>query len=391
LMSSTRNIYNCNIETSSSSIDKNENEDIEVPEKKKKFWVEPKDALDSEEVTVNMKNGLKLNMPMPGTSLNSKVSTTFRDNDNSEFKGSYNRIFTHDNENLEKNQITQFDTLNKYLISGNNNGMLTIWDLESTELLSNKQLFGIITGVKCKEEGDLIVTSHASKAYDIGCISIRKMVTPTELTVVWSAYQDVMPVFCMDVSTNHILTLEWLGTFDMVHVGSATCYTRHGDHLFVRKDFSQSRAVESRRSVAGLIGNLQNQQNLRYYSGGIFKEDFAALCTDFEPFGAQQVVIYNLNDLTLIRSFSGHNCGVLQVVSFGNIFVTRDKEGIIIIWDANNACDENKEETALMKTLELPHKDKFIHVDVDLRRLVIGRLGGVEILDFWNSSLQNRQ
>ena len=85
-------------------------------------------------------------------------------------------------------------------------------------------------------------------------------------------YQDVMPVFCMDVSTNHILTLEWLGTFDMVHVGSATCYTRQGDHLFVRKDFSQqSRAVESRRSAAGLIGNLQNQQNLRYYSGGIFK------------------------------------------------------------------------------------------------------------------------
>ena len=45
------------------------------------------------------------------------------------------------------------------------------------------------SGVKCKEEGDLIITSHASKAYDIGCISIRKMVTPTELTVVWSAYQ----------------------------------------------------------------------------------------------------------------------------------------------------------------------------------------------------------
>ena len=81
---------------------------------------------------------------------------------------------------------------------------------------------------------------------------------------------------------------------------------------------------------------------MKFYFSNL-REDFAALCTDFEPFGAQQVVIYNLNDLTLIRSFSGHNCGVLQVVSFGNIFVTRDKEGIIIIWDANNACDENKE------------------------------------------------
>ena len=95
---------------------------------------------------MNMKNGLKLNMPLHGTSLNSKISTTFCNQDNSEFKGAFNRKYSNENENLERNQITQFDTLNNYLISGNNNGMLSIWDLESTELLSNKQLFGIITG-----------------------------------------------------------------------------------------------------------------------------------------------------------------------------------------------------------------------------------------------------
>ena len=77
----------------------------------------------------------------------------------------------------------------------------------------------VISGVKCIEAGgeDLIVTSHAGKAYDIGCISVRRLVTRdtedkagdrVELAVVWSAYQDVMPVFCLAASPAHIITLE---------------------------------------------------------------------------------------------------------------------------------------------------------------------------------------
>ena len=69
----------------------------------------------------------------------------------------------------------------------------------------SKQLFGIVTGVKCLHQEQCIVTTHAGctilqraksfycitsgKAFDMGVVSIRKMVSPSELTVVWSVYQ----------------------------------------------------------------------------------------------------------------------------------------------------------------------------------------------------------
>ena len=124
----------------------------------------------------------------------------------------------------------------------------------------------ICVGVKClsrkstqsSEEDDLIVTSHAGKGFDIGCISVRRMVSPSELTVIWSAYQDVMPVFCVDVTDRFILTLEWLGTFDMVHVGSATLYTWNsidetGKYKYFRRDFSESELFTVRWSSAGIF------------------------------------------------------------------------------------------------------------------------------------------
>ena len=111
------------------------------------------------------------------------------------------------------------------------------------------------------------MTSHAGKAYDIGCISVRRLVSRdtedkagdrVELAVVWSAYQDVMPVFCVDVTDKFILTLEWLGTFDMVHVGSATLYTWNsidetGKYKYFRRDFSESELFTVRWSSAGIF------------------------------------------------------------------------------------------------------------------------------------------
>ena len=116
-----------------------------------------------------------------------------------------------------------------------------------------------------------MITAHAGKAYDIGCVTVRRFESPSEMPVLWSAYQDVMPVFCLSASTSHLLTLEWLGTFDMVHVGSASLYTRRGDSLVERRDLSESRAVETRRSAAGLMKNLELQKNMRFSTSGIFK------------------------------------------------------------------------------------------------------------------------
>ena len=119
----------------------------------------------------NVVNGMKLTLRLPSNSLNSKINSASNDGFNLQF----NKVYVNNNENLERNEITQFDILKNYLIAGNNNGMLSVWDLQTTELLNTKQLFGIITGLRCREEEDIIVTSHAGKSFDIGCISVRKV------------------------------------------------------------------------------------------------------------------------------------------------------------------------------------------------------------------------
>ena len=103
------------------------------------------------------------------------------------------------------------------------------------------------------------------------------------------------------------------------------------------------------------------------------------------------VNIFNLNTLNLLQSFSGHQCGIFQVISAGDLLVTRDKGGSLIVWDAKLASDEkyrdaDPENAAFIRELDLPGRDKFLHVDMDLRSLAISKIGGVEVLDFWNAS-----
>ena len=103
------------------------------------------------------------------------------------------------------------------------------------------------------------------------------------------------------------------------------------------------------------------------------------------------VNIFNLNTMSLLQSFSGHQCGIFQVISSGDILVTRDKGGTLIVWDAKLASDEtykdkDPENAAFIRELDLPARDKFLHIDMDLRRLAISKIGGLEVLDFWNAS-----
>jgi len=338
-------------------------------------------------VSKSVTDGLKLKLRLPSSSLSSKINSTFGSDQNGNLKNPV-RVYINENENLEKNQITQFDILKDYLVSGNNNGILSIWNLESTELLNSKQLFGIITGVKCREDEDIIVTSHAGKAFDIGCISVRKLVSPTELSVLWSAYQDVMPVFNFDMNHKYILTLEWLGTMNMIHVGSATVYSRGEGYL--RRDFCDGRAVDTRRSAAGLINNLALHMNRRYTSSGIFKDDYVALGSDDGPDGHYLLLIWDLTTLTMIHAFKCHLVGIFQIETRGERLVTRDKEGNIVIWNTELAADAEYEDTedceVLMRKLDLPARDKVLSFDMDLRRLVVGRIGGAVLLDFWDTA-----
>ena len=112
----------------------------------------PSQALDNEseakhtpeELSESVKSGLKLNLRLPSTSLNAKINTKIESGEN---EIDYKHVYINENKNLEKNQITQFDILKNYLIAGNNNGILSIWDIDTAELLNSKQLFGIITGL----------------------------------------------------------------------------------------------------------------------------------------------------------------------------------------------------------------------------------------------------
>ena len=140
LVSTVKSIY-------SHSLDQTTNtENCDVIEDDSNDASEANDSSDNK-VFGNVVNGMKLGLNFPSTSLNAKISSATK----SEKQESqhYNKVYSNNAENLEKNQITEFDVLDGYLVSGNNNGILSIWDLETCELLNSKQLFGIITGKLC--------------------------------------------------------------------------------------------------------------------------------------------------------------------------------------------------------------------------------------------------
>ena len=170
------------------------------------------------------------------------------------------------------------------------------------------------------------------------------MISPTELSVVWSAYQDIMPIFCFDCSRQYILTLEWLGTFEMVHVGSATLYTREEETAgYVRTDFSESQAVQAMRAPETVFSHL-NDPNMRFSSVGIFREDSAALCSADEHTGEHNLVIWSLETNTVTQVITtSHKVGIFQVLSSGDFLVSRDKNGLICVWDSRLAASHTSQ------------------------------------------------
>lgn len=120
------------------------------------------EALSEEaEVRKAVEDGLKLKLRLPSSSLDVKISEAFSGDVGETV--AY-RTFTNSNDNLERNQVTEFDLLNNCIIGGNNNGILSIWDFTTGELLVSKQLFGIITGLKCFPAENTVITTHAGEA-----------------------------------------------------------------------------------------------------------------------------------------------------------------------------------------------------------------------------------
>ena len=141
--------------------------------------------------------------------------------------------------------------------SGSNDGKLMVW--ENGELKVTKQLFGRIEELKWVQASNYLISAHfggggrangagfldssvsavAAKVLshnvfstDAGCISIRLVESLDQgatMPVVFSLFQDIFPVFCVDLSPpgthdSYLATVEWSGTFNNVHDGLLNVY-----------------------------------------------------------------------------------------------------------------------------------------------------------------------
>jgi len=288
----------------------------------------------------------------------------------------------------EESEIRHFDLLNNWLVAGGSNGILSVWDLKTAKLVSSRQLFGMITGLRCLPDEQLIATSHASKAYDCGVISVRRMISPTETEVVWSATHEVMPIFCFDINTRWLVSLEWLGFFNGTPVGSAAVYSRQGT-LYHRRDLGPVRAVETRRSVLG----LQRSASLRFTAAALLKDDFLALAIEYDPTGRAAIEIWELTSLSPLKRLPGHTHSIHQLTVAGDILLSRDKEGNVSIWDARADVDEEVEchgrnprsGSQLLHFLRVQQKAIY-GTNIDMRHLVMASPTGVAIMDFWDAA-----
>jgi len=334
------------------------------------------------EISSQVVEGAQLKIPLTGNSLNAKISEAF----GSDIGQCGAKLeFTNSCENLEKNEVTEFDVLGDHLVVGNNNGTLSVWDLNTAQMTVSKQLFGIVTGVKCLEEEQSIVTTHAGKAFDMGVVSIRRMVSPTELIVVWSVYQDVMPIFDFDVTSKWLVTLEWLGTFDLCHVGSTTIYNRGEEN--------------ARTDLADVIHPEDETFNNhhRFTSAIIFNVDYLVLASDH----GHSLVTWHLPTLAPLRVLDGHKVPVLHLKTSGERILSVDKVGKILVWDSLGACSnllplEQKDDLlSLEQQVGCPqvligspldsNASPLLGIDLDLRRVAFSKVGGITLLDFWDA------
>ncbi|TRY73931.1 hypothetical protein TCAL_14622 [Tigriopus californicus] len=133
-----------------------------------------------------------------------------------------------------KSIVTCLEVINdEYLISGGYDGTLIVWDLITTEILDEKQLFGRLSVIKFQD--DFLVTGHFSnpRTGDVGCVSIRKFQGPKSMPVVFSMFDELLPVVTLDfvVRSGLIAILEWKGTYEGVESGMVSVYK------FASKDY----------------------------------------------------------------------------------------------------------------------------------------------------------
>ena len=94
---------------------------------------------------------------------------------------------------------------------------------------------------------------------------------------------------------------------------------------------------------------------------------------------------WHLASLSPLHSLPGHSLAVLQLLSCGDLLVSLDKSGRLLLWDAARASLAGEEE-ALVRGLEVEGQEGVVGLDMDLRRLGLARVGGLAVMDFWDTA-----
>ena len=131
-----------------------------------------------------------------------------------------------------------------------------------------------------------------------------------------------------------------------------------------------------------------------------FRDHYVAVGCDDGLDGHHALLIWDLSTLTIINTFRSHMCAIMQIQYRGDRLVSWDKDGNIMIWDANLAADKDylddvdfdngagediEDHEVLMRMLNIAEKENVKSIAMNLRSLAVGKIGEVTLFDFWNS------
>jgi len=276
-----------------------------------------------------------------------------------------NRLLTLPGHNSIVNSVDLFSIKDEHFIaSGSQDGILAIYALETGECLCQKQLFGRIEVVKAKD--DILATAHFGKDYDMGCITVRRIVSASDLPVIFSIYQDLYPVFCMDFSDDYLAALEWNATYNNVHAGNILVFPMLESRLLE----NLSEELTSFTACRFLQEEEQPSSSAKLLTGGHDKF----------------VRLWNVTSthLVCLRAFKGHSNVIVRLVLKGDLAASRDLDGRIFIWDVNQESDDK----ALLRKVQSLSRTVTC-IAMDERRLVMGSIGQFSVYDYWNGAKVN--
>lgn len=223
-----------------------------------------------------------------------------------------------------KSIVTCLEVINdEYMISGGYDGTLIVWDLITTEILDEKQLFGRLSIIKFQK--DFLVTGHFSnpRTGDVGCVSIRKFNGPKSMPVVFSMFDELLPVVTLDfvVQSGLIAILEWKGTYEGVESGMVSVYK------FASKDY---------------VGGLSDDVRGNYTVCRFHRDD--QLITGDQNSMIKTWKISLVDGITCIRSIKIHDSIVMSLSVQSGRILSRSVKGKTLVCKIPTDDDDTESE-----------------------------------------------